>query len=133
LTLLGDCYDVSNGILSIAHASDILVHEATLEDAFREKAITNGHSTPTMAANVANSISAKCLVLSHFSQRYKPVNYVDEKKNPLNFSKVHSANENDVLDNEMEELDNVQKLLDEAKAKFNGTVIAAHDLLAIKI
>jgi ribonuclease BN (tRNA processing enzyme) len=123
---------VPDGVVSIAEASDILVHEATLEDAFREKAITNGHSTPAMAANVANRINAKCLVLSHFSQRYKPINYIDEKKNVFNFSRVVTADE-DELNNEIEEIDNVQKLLDEAKAQFKGTVIAAYDLLAIKI
>ena len=34
-------------MLKLAMNSDVLVHEATLENAFEEKAVGNGHSTPS--------------------------------------------------------------------------------------
>ena len=75
-----------------------------------------------MATEVANKVKAKCLILNHFSQRYKPINYVKEEK-------VVAADCNN--DDEIE--DNVQKLLDEAKLSFSENVLAAYDLFSYKI
>ena len=47
ITILGDCCGVSNNLIEAAKNSDILIHESTLEDAFQEKAISFGHSTPS--------------------------------------------------------------------------------------
>ena len=49
VTILGDCYEVSNFMVEIAKDSNVLVHEATLENEFKSKAISNGHSTPSMS------------------------------------------------------------------------------------
>lgn len=70
VTILGDTRD-SNEMIDIAMNSDVLLHEATLEDAMQEKAIENGHSTPKMAVEFAHKINAKQLILFHFSQRYR--------------------------------------------------------------
>ena len=71
-----------------------------------------------MACYVANRMNAKCLILNHFSQRYKPIGYV--KQNDCNNSE------------KSEEDSNVQKLLDEAKLDFNGDLIASYDFFTYK-
>lgn len=64
-------------------------------------------------------MKVKCLILNHFSQRYKPINYESDKR----------------VDNEKEEEedDNVRKLLEEAKQDFRGELIASYDLYTHKI
>lgn len=82
LVVLGDTCDAS-GIRSIAMDADILIHEATkayvpfltdnamqTREAIQREAVFQGHSTPEMAAQFADSIRAKKLVLTHFSPRY---------------------------------------------------------------
>ena len=71
--ILGDCSSPLPGLQGACQGADLLVHEATLGDQQREKAVERGHSTPGMAAEVARSCGVRRLVLYHFSQRFKPL------------------------------------------------------------
>ena len=57
--------------MELAEHADLLIHEATFEDAMQERALEDKHSTPTMAAETAKTAKVKQLVLTHISARYK--------------------------------------------------------------
>jgi ribonuclease Z len=53
-----------------AEGADLVIHDCTFDDALKEKADVDGHSTPSQAASQAKAANAKKLVLSHISARY---------------------------------------------------------------
>ena len=61
----------SDNIAQLAENADLLIHEATFEDELKERAVVDGHSTPSMAAETAKKARVKLLVLTHISARYK--------------------------------------------------------------
>lgn len=66
-----------------------------------------------MAGEFARSVGAQQLILTHFSQRYRPLSAVDEATG---------------------DTDSVQKLLDQAVIAFRSDcVVAAEDLQTISI
>lgn len=69
VTILGDTCD-SSEIEEIAAQSDILIHETTFDSSLATLVEKTGHSTTKMAAEFAQKISAKKLIISHFSARY---------------------------------------------------------------
>ena len=77
-----------------------------------------------MAATVANQMNAKCLILNHFSQRYKPVDY--EMTKAADASLTSEGDEDEVVDS-------IQKLVDEAKVLFKGPVVGAYDFYSHKV
>ena len=52
---------------------DLLIHEATFDHTMQAHALEAGHSTARMAAEVANKMNARLLVLTHVSPRYEPL------------------------------------------------------------
>lgn len=50
--------------------SDLLIHEATMEDELAAEAVIKMHSTTSQAIEVGRLMKAKYTVLTHFSQRY---------------------------------------------------------------
>ncbi len=62
-----------------AFEADLVIHEATFDDALAEKATVDGHSTPSQAAGEAIAAKAKSLVLTHVSARYTDVSVLLEQ------------------------------------------------------
>jgi len=71
VVVMGDTCD-SYGMAHLCEGADLLLHEATMENALMEKAVTYGHSTPEMAARFAVKTRVKRLCLFHLSPRYRP-------------------------------------------------------------
>lgn len=124
LVILGDCCDATN-ILPFAQHCDVLVHECTHDDTLREKAIEFGHSTPAMATTIAEKCDAKCLLLNHFSQRYKPKS-AGEKEKP-------AASGDAAEPGEEEEESTVDVLLEQAKSWTKRPVFIADDFFTYTV
>ncbi|MDO5850441.1 MAG: ribonuclease Z [Methanobacteriaceae archaeon] len=58
-------------MIELAKDSDILIHESTYQEADKEHAIENAHSTTKEAATIGIEANVKQLVLTHISTRYK--------------------------------------------------------------
>ena len=69
LAILGDTIPCQASI-DLAENVDLLVHEATQEQALEAKAIERGHSTTVHAASIAKQANAKRLIITHISPRY---------------------------------------------------------------
>lgn len=78
IVILGDTCD-NTPMAHLAMDCTIILHESTMEESLKEKAIQYGHSTPRMAAEFAIKIKAQRLCLFHVSPRYRPIS--SEKTN----------------------------------------------------
>jgi len=53
-----------------AENADLIIHDCTFDDSLVERAVNDGHSTPSQAAEQAQAAGATRLVLTHISARY---------------------------------------------------------------
>ncbi len=58
-------------LVEVSKGADLLIHEATFSSKHEEEARLSFHSTASEAAEIALRASAKLLVLTHFSGRYR--------------------------------------------------------------
>ncbi|MCW4052781.1 MAG: ribonuclease Z [Candidatus Bathyarchaeota archaeon] len=61
----------SNALVEFARDADLLIHDCTFDDDLSERAIEDGHSTPSQAAKTAAKSNVNRLILTHVSARYK--------------------------------------------------------------
>ncbi|KAK6406128.1 hypothetical protein LTR81_019229, partial [Elasticomyces elasticus] len=66
----GDCRP-SHDFSRIGKGSTVCIHEATFDDELQGDAEAKNHSTTSEALGIAQKMSAKACVLTHFSQRYQ--------------------------------------------------------------
>jgi len=66
----GDTRPTKN-LVKLAERADLLIHEATFADDLLERAMEDGHSAPSQAAETAKEAKVKRLILTHVSSRYK--------------------------------------------------------------
>ncbi|KAG5890173.1 hypothetical protein JTB14_014340 [Gonioctena quinquepunctata] len=69
LTYSGDTMP-ADSLIELGYNSDILIHEATMEDELSHEAIIKMHSTTSQAIDIGKKMKAKNILLTHFSQRY---------------------------------------------------------------
>lgn len=61
------------GIFLSGMDSDLLIHEATMEDELSGEALIKMHSTTSQAIDIGRKMKAKFTLLTHFSQRYAKI------------------------------------------------------------
>ncbi len=69
----GDTRPCENTVKAAANA-DVLIHDSTFDNRLRHRAVEEGHSTASEAAEVASRAQVKRLFLFHISPRYDDAN-----------------------------------------------------------
>ncbi len=77
ITISGDTAPC-NALISFAGKSDVLIHDATFDSSFKEKANEYGHSTARQAGEIAKKAGVEKLFLIHISPRYKNADVLEK-------------------------------------------------------
>lgn len=85
ITYSGDTIPCED-LIDIGRNSDILIHEATMEDDLWKEARIKMHSTVSQAIQVGKKMNARYLILTHFSQRYAKIPLIDDKVDKRNIA-----------------------------------------------
>lgn len=72
ITYSGDTLPCDD-LVGIGQNSDVLIHEATMEDDLTKEARIKMHSTVSQAIDIGRRMKAKFVILTHFSQRYAKI------------------------------------------------------------
>ena len=70
-------------LISFVKGVSLLYHEATFDSSLSDLAEITGHSTTSDAARVATEAGARCLMIGHFSARYRSVSPLVEEAKSL--------------------------------------------------
>jgi ribonuclease Z len=60
----------SKRVIKLAYKADLLIHDSTLSDELKDKALEEDHSTASQAAQIAKEAEVTQLALFHISARY---------------------------------------------------------------
>lgn len=85
----GDTKSTEN-LAKFSENADLIIHDATFDDELVERALEDGHSTPSQAAETAKKAKVKRLILTHISARYKDASVLLEQARKI-FSKADVA------------------------------------------
>jgi len=79
------CSDTSyfKRLASFVKGVTLLYHEATFDKSLSKLAEVTGHSTTLDAAKTALKADAGCLIIGHFSSRYKSVSFLVEESREI--------------------------------------------------
>lgn len=72
ITYSGDTLPCDD-LVAIGQNSDVLIHEATMEDNLEKEARIKMHSTISQAIDIGRRMNSKFVILTHFSQRYAKI------------------------------------------------------------
>lgn len=71
----------SKDFLRLGRDSSLLIHEATFQDELATMAKQKNHSTVSQAIETGRLMNAKYTILTHFSQRYVTMPYIERELN----------------------------------------------------
>ncbi|KAI1754202.1 hypothetical protein F4782DRAFT_493615 [Xylaria castorea] len=92
----GDCRP-SDAFVQIGQGATILIHESTFDDELQGDAIAKKHSTMSEAVDVGRRMGARRILLTHFSQRYQKIPFLEGFGTHLDDGTGNKAKKDEVI------------------------------------